>query len=75
MLCFRVEIKSSKLLLFGDKLCCPFEECNLLMSLEFLSEDKNPRFGDFSSLNLEKEIELFREEEISSEDCKTPRSE
>lgn len=58
-LCFRVETKSNKLLLFADKLYCPFEECNLLISLEFLSEDKNPRFGDFSSLNLEKEAELF----------------
>lgn len=57
--CVRVETRSSRLLPFFAKLFWPLEECSLLKSLEFLSEDKNPRLGDFNSLNLEKEIELF----------------
>jgi len=43
---------SLRLLLLDEKLNWPLSVCNLLTNLAFLSGLKNPKLGDFKSLNL-----------------------
>ena len=43
---------SARLLLLSEKLNWPLSACSLLINLAFLSGLRNPRFGDFKSLNL-----------------------